>query len=104
VIDALAQSSHLLTKGGKMKSVCLCSATAVPAVDGSALAVAATMCMLLLRFEAYSCHCCCRRCHLKSMPSRYYVHVAAEAWGLGHASHNEGQERVIKVGSVTCVI
>jgi hypothetical protein len=37
------------------------------------------------------------------LPSRYYVHVAAEAWGLGHASHNEGEERVIKVNDVMSV-
>ncbi|KAF6255941.1 hypothetical protein COO60DRAFT_159941 [Scenedesmus sp. NREL 46B-D3] len=36
-----------------------------------------------------------------SSEDRYYVHVAAEAWGLGHASHNEGEERIIKVWKVS---
>jgi hypothetical protein len=30
---------------------------------------------------------------------RYHVHVAAEAYGLAHSSHNEGADRVIKVGA-----
>lgn len=32
---------------------------------------------------------------------RYNVHVAAEAYGLAHASHSEAGDRVIKVWKVS---
>lgn len=36
-----------------------------------------------------------------SAADRFHVHAAAEAWGLGHASHSEGGARVVKVWKVS---
>eukprot|EP00775_Hariotina_reticulata_P006782 gene6782-6999_t len=38
-----------------------------------------------------------------SAGDRYAIHVAAEAWGLGHASHNEGSDRIIKWQGPLCM-
>lgn len=40
----------------------------------------------------------CAHCFL--LPCRYHVHVTAEAYGLAHASHGDGPDRVIKVGKL----